>query len=156
MSDDPMEYDLKPYLWLVVVGAFGSFFAAFGIGANDVANAYATSVGSRALTIKQACVLAFICEFLGAFLGGSSVRAARALATFARGAALTPAARPAGLRHHPQEDRRRRLLRGRSGAADVYAAPAGIGAGMARAPRCTPPPPRRLTRPRAAQTATSA
>lgn len=73
MSDDPTEYDLKPYLWLVVVGAFGSFFAAFGIGANDVANAYATSVGSRALTIKQACVLAFIFEFMGAFLGGSSV-----------------------------------------------------------------------------------
>ena len=73
MADEPTEYDLSPYLWLVVVGAFGSFFAAFGIGANDVANAYATSVGSRALTIKQACVLAFIFEFLGAFLGGSSV-----------------------------------------------------------------------------------
>ena len=90
MSDDPMEYDLKPYLWLVVVGAFGSFFAAFGIGANDVANAYATSVGSRALTIKQACVLAFIFEFLGAFLGGSSVRAARARARSSRTARHSP------------------------------------------------------------------
>lgn len=51
------------FLWILVVGAFGAFFAAFGIGANDVANAFATSVGAKALTIKQAVVLAVV--FLG-------------------------------------------------------------------------------------------
>ena len=40
-------------MWIVVLGALSAFFAAFGIGANDVANAYATSVGSKALTVKQ-------------------------------------------------------------------------------------------------------
>lgn len=41
------------FLWIVIVGAFGAFFAAFGIGANDVANAFATSVGARAITLQQ-------------------------------------------------------------------------------------------------------
>lgn len=61
------------YLWIVIVGAIGAFFAAFGIGANDVANAFATSVGSRAVTLKQAIVLAAIFEFLGAVLLGRHV-----------------------------------------------------------------------------------
>jgi len=52
--------------------------AAFGIGANDVANAFATSVGSKALTVKQACVIAVVMEFLGAtFLGGEVVKTIR-------------------------------------------------------------------------------
>merc|ERR1711920_835999 len=58
---------------MVVLGGIVAFIAAFGIGANDVANAYATSVGSKALTIKQACVLAVIFEFSGAVLAGNSV-----------------------------------------------------------------------------------
>ena len=41
------------FLWIVIMGAFGAFFAAFGIGANDVANAFATSVGAKAITLRQ-------------------------------------------------------------------------------------------------------
>jgi PiT family inorganic phosphate transporter len=58
------------YISLAVV--FG-LFMAWGIGSNDVANAMATSVGSKALTIKQAIVVAAIFEFLGAVLAGGEV-----------------------------------------------------------------------------------
>ena len=61
------------YQWIVVTGGIFSFIAALGIGANDVANAYATAVGSRALTMKQAVVLATIFEAGGAILMGSHV-----------------------------------------------------------------------------------
>ena len=61
------------YIWIVILGGISSFFAAMGIGANDVANAFATSVGSRALTIKQAVIIAGVFECLGAILMGSHV-----------------------------------------------------------------------------------
>lgn len=46
---------------------------AWGVGANDVANAMGTSVGSRALTIKQAILIAMVFEFAGAYLAGGQV-----------------------------------------------------------------------------------
>ena len=61
------------YTWIVIAGGIFSFIAAMGIGANDVANAYATSVGSKALTIKQAVILASVFETSGAILMGSHV-----------------------------------------------------------------------------------
>ncbi|MAR51379.1 MAG: hypothetical protein CML42_09665 [Rhodobacteraceae bacterium] len=61
------------YSWIIIIGGLFSFFAAMGIGANDVANAYATSVGSKALTMKQAVVLATIFETAGAVFMGSHV-----------------------------------------------------------------------------------
>ncbi len=59
-------------LFLVLACGFG-FFMAWGIGANDVANAMGTSVGSRALTIKQAILIAMVFEFMGAYLAGGEV-----------------------------------------------------------------------------------
>ena len=61
------------YLWIVITGGIFSFFAAMGIGSNDAANAFATSVGSKALTLKQAAGLAVIFETAGAILMGSHV-----------------------------------------------------------------------------------
>lgn len=58
---------------LVLVTAFFGLLMAFGIGANDVSNAMGTSVGSGAITTKQAIVIAIIFEFAGAYLVGGEV-----------------------------------------------------------------------------------
>ena len=57
---------------LALAGIFG-FYMAWNIGANDVANAMGTSVGSGALTLRRAVLVAAVLEFAGAFLAGSSV-----------------------------------------------------------------------------------
>ena len=56
--------------WAAIIAGF---IMAWGIGANDVSNAMGTSVGSKAITIRQAVIIAAIFEFLGAFLAGSEV-----------------------------------------------------------------------------------
>ncbi len=57
----------------MVLAVFFGFIMAWGVGANDVANAMGTAVGSRALTLFQAVIIATIFESLGALLAGGEV-----------------------------------------------------------------------------------
>ncbi len=59
-------------VFIVLAIIFG-LYMTWGVGANDVANAMGTSVGSGAITVKQAIVIAAIFEFAGAFLAGGHV-----------------------------------------------------------------------------------
>lgn len=59
-------------LYIILAVIFG-FFMAWGVGANDVANAMGTSVGSKALTITQAIIIAAVFEALGSMLAGGQV-----------------------------------------------------------------------------------
>jgi len=61
------------YRWMTYAACVFGFLMAFGIGANDVANAFATSVSAKSISLKQAVIIAAICEFLGALLLGASV-----------------------------------------------------------------------------------
>ena len=60
---------------LLILAIIFGVFMAWGVGANDVANAMGTSVGSGAITLKQAIVIAMIFEFAGAYLAGGEVTA---------------------------------------------------------------------------------
>ena len=60
------------FVFITLAVIFG-FYMTWGIGANDVANAMGTSVGSGAITVKQAIIIAAIFEFAGAFIAGGQV-----------------------------------------------------------------------------------
>ncbi len=64
-----IEYGSVFITLAVVLG----LYMTWGIGANDVANALGTSVGSGAISIKQAIIIAAIFEFSGAFIAGGNV-----------------------------------------------------------------------------------
>ena len=68
-----MEIIIEYGSFLLITGCVFGFFMAWGIGANDVANAMGTSVGARALTLFQAILVACIFEFAGAYLAGGEV-----------------------------------------------------------------------------------
>ena len=59
-------------VFLILAIVFG-LYMTWGIGANDVANAMGTSVGSGGITVKQAIIIAAIFEFAGAFIAGGNV-----------------------------------------------------------------------------------
>ena len=63
---------LHAHLYMILAIVFG-FFMAWGVGANDVANAMGTSVGSKAITLTQAIIIAAIFEVAGAMLAGGQV-----------------------------------------------------------------------------------
>ena len=64
---------LNQYDYILAFGVIFAFLDAFQIGANDVANSFATSVSSKSLTFKQALAIASVAEALGAILLGSRV-----------------------------------------------------------------------------------
>ena len=70
-----MEIILQNSEILIMLGIGFGLFMAWGIGANDVANAMGTSVGSGAITFRQAIIIAVIFEFAGAVLAGGEVTA---------------------------------------------------------------------------------
>lgn len=68
-----MVYVPPDDIWIVVAGFLVSFVLAVALGANDVANSFATSVGSKVLTLRQACILGSIFEVAGAVLLGKFI-----------------------------------------------------------------------------------
>ena len=65
--------DLSEYLWIAVIGGILGFAYGFLIGANDVANAFASTIAAKSITLKQAVLIASIFEFSGAFFLGAAV-----------------------------------------------------------------------------------
>lgn len=61
---------LHQFDYIFAIGIIFAFLDAWNIGANDVANSFATSVSSRSLTMMQAMMIATVMEFGGAVLVG--------------------------------------------------------------------------------------
>ncbi|KAF3394468.1 hypothetical protein F1880_005564 [Penicillium rolfsii] len=61
------------YDWILALTTIAFVFSAFGNGANDVANSYATSIAARTLNMATAGILAAITEFVGAVALGARV-----------------------------------------------------------------------------------
>ncbi|KAF2871338.1 phosphate-repressible phosphate permease-like protein [Massariosphaeria phaeospora] len=64
---------LPQFNYIFALGTIFSFLDAWNIGANDVANSFATSVASRSLTLRQAMLIASVMEFAGAVAVGARV-----------------------------------------------------------------------------------
>ena len=64
-----MDYGI---LFVVLACAVG-LWMTWGIGANDLANIMSTAMGSRAISVKQALIIAIVFEIAGAFIGGNEV-----------------------------------------------------------------------------------
>jgi PiT family inorganic phosphate transporter len=64
-----MDYSII-FLFVAIILCF---LMTWGVGANDLANVMSTTMGSKAVTVKQAMLIAIIFEFAGAFLGGNGV-----------------------------------------------------------------------------------
>ncbi|ODV92666.1 hypothetical protein CANCADRAFT_30759 [Tortispora caseinolytica NRRL Y-17796] len=73
MDSSVEVFPLHQYTYIFALTMIFAFLDAWGIGANDVANSFATSVSSRSLKLYQAMMLATVCEFLGAVLAGARV-----------------------------------------------------------------------------------
>lgn len=58
---------------LLILAVIFCCFMTWGVGANDLANVMSTTMGSKAITVRQAMIIALIFEFAGAFLGGGGV-----------------------------------------------------------------------------------
>ena len=67
-----MQSDGKPIFWAALLVAF---LCSCGMGANDISNSMATSVGSGALSLRSAILIASVCELGGAVLLGRAVSA---------------------------------------------------------------------------------
>jgi PiT family inorganic phosphate transporter len=68
-----MEIISEYGVWFIVLAVVFGLYMTWGIGANDVANAMGTSVGSGAITVRQAIIIAAVFEFAGAFIAGGNV-----------------------------------------------------------------------------------
>lgn len=97
---------------VIVIAIVLACYMGWNIGANDVANAMGTSVGSGAVTFKQAIVIAAVLEFAGAILVGGNVT------NTVRKGIVDPSFFCLGRRLHPRNDlfigRRRRLAQRRN------------------------------------------